>query len=161
MRTVIRNRRSCAVAYARQYWSPADATAGGVWCGNCIPSLLCDDRVAPPHRFDRRIPYYRQELKRVPRWAYTDWEWGFRGDSECVMSSRIETEVFALEGDRWMVSCLPAALSIHHHWRAHLSGGAIFERRFLPTALTPRRHQAQKPFCKSGLAPVPAGRIRR
>ena len=58
--------------------------------------------------------YYRQELKRVPRWAYTDWEWGFRGDSECVVSSRIDfsldgdvimhalvTEVFALEGDRW------------------------------------------------------------
>ncbi len=55
--------------------------------------------------------YYRQELKKVPQWAYTDWEWGCRGDSECVVSSRIDfsldgdvimhalvTEVYALEG---------------------------------------------------------------
>lgn len=60
--------------------------------------------------------YYRQELKKVPQWAYTDWEWGFRGESECVVSSRIDfsldgdvimhalvTEVYALEGDRWML----------------------------------------------------------
>ncbi len=58
--------------------------------------------------------YYRQELKKVPRWAYIDWEWGLRGDSECVVSSRIDfsldgdvimhalvTEVYALEGDQW------------------------------------------------------------
>ena len=60
--------------------------------------------------------YYRQEMKKVPQWAYTDWEWGLRGESECVVSSRIDfsldgdvimhalvTEVYALEGDRWML----------------------------------------------------------
>lgn len=58
--------------------------------------------------------YYRQGLKKVPQWAYTDWEWGLRGDRECVVSSRIDfsldgdvimqalvTEVYALEGDQW------------------------------------------------------------
>lgn len=57
--------------------------------------------------------YYRQEMKKVPRWAYTDWEWGHRGESEYV-SSRIDcsldgevimhalvTEVYTLEGSQW------------------------------------------------------------
>lgn len=39
--------------------------------------------------------YYRQELKKVLQWAYTDWEWGLRGESECVVSSRID---FSLDG---------------------------------------------------------------
>lgn len=60
--------------------------------------------------------YYRQEMKKVPQWAYTDWEWGLRGESECVVSSRIDfsldsdvlmhalvTQVYALEEGRWML----------------------------------------------------------
>lgn len=35
-----------------------------------------------------RTTTIRQGLKKVPQWAYTDWEWGLRGDSECVVSSR-------------------------------------------------------------------------
>ena len=60
--------------------------------------------------------YYRQKLKEVPQSVYTDWEWGFRGNSECVVSSRIDfsldgevvmcalvTEVYAFESERWML----------------------------------------------------------
>ncbi len=51
---------------------------------------------------------YRQVLKKVPQWAYTDWEWGGivahrrSLDGDVVMHALV-TEVHALEGGLWML----------------------------------------------------------
>jgi hypothetical protein len=60
--------------------------------------------------------YYRQQVKKIPHWGYTDFAVGMRGNTECVVSSVIDftldgesvmlalvMEVYALEDGRWVL----------------------------------------------------------